>query len=58
VNELYITSGYIFTLGGVAISWMSYKQTILTRSTMEEKLVALDGLNYCRGTFAGNTYEL
>jgi hypothetical protein len=41
-DELYATSGYVFTLGGGAISWRSYKQTILTRSTMEEELIALD----------------
>ena len=41
-NELYATSGYVFTLGGGAISWRSCKQTILTRSTMEAELTALD----------------
>ena len=41
-NELYATSGYVFTLGGGAISWRSCKQTILTRSTMEIELTALD----------------
>jgi hypothetical protein len=35
VDELYATSGYVFTLGGAAVSWMSCKQTILIRSTME-----------------------
>jgi hypothetical protein len=34
VDELYVTSGYV--------SWRSYKQTILTRSTMEAELTALD----------------
>ncbi|XP_062112497.1 secreted RxLR effector protein 161-like [Humulus lupulus] len=29
------TSGYVFTLGGAAISWKSLKQTVITRSTME-----------------------
>jgi hypothetical protein len=42
MDELYATSGYLFTLGGAAISWRSCKQTILTRSTMEEELAALD----------------
>ena len=42
VDELYATSGYVFTLGGGAISWRSCKQTILTRSTMEAELTALD----------------
>ena len=34
-DELKATSGYIFKLGGGAISWRSCKQTILTKSTME-----------------------
>jgi hypothetical protein len=42
VDELYATSGYVFTLGGGAVSWRSCKQTILTRSTMEAELTALD----------------
>jgi hypothetical protein len=37
-----VTSGYVFTLGGGAVSWKSCKQTILTRSTMEAELTALD----------------
>jgi hypothetical protein len=41
-DEIKATSGYVFTLGGAAISWRSCKQTILTRSTMEAELVALD----------------
>jgi hypothetical protein len=41
-DELKATSGYVFTLGGGAISWKSCKQTILTRSTMEAELAALD----------------
>ena len=32
----------MFTLGGGVISWRSCKQTILTRSTMEAELTALD----------------
>jgi hypothetical protein len=36
------TSGYVFTLGGGAVSWKSCKQTILTRSTMEAELTVLD----------------
>ena len=36
------TSGYLFTLGGGAVSWKSCKQTIITRSTMEAELTALD----------------
>jgi hypothetical protein len=41
-DEIQATSGYAFTLGGGTISWKSCKQTILTRSTMEAKLTALD----------------
>ena len=41
-DEIKATSGYVFTLGGGAISWKSCKQTILTRSTMEAELTALD----------------
>ena len=41
-DEFYATSGYVFTLGGGAISWRSCKQTILTRSTVEAELTALD----------------
>ena len=36
------TSGYVFTLGGAAVSWKSSKQTVITRSTMEAEFVALD----------------
>nr|AAM00978.1 Putative retrovirus-related pol polyprotein from transposon Tnt 1-94 [Oryza sativa Japonica Group]AAP53107.1 retrotransposon protein, putative, Ty1-copia subclass [Oryza sativa Japonica Group] len=36
------TSGYVFTLGGSAVSWKSCKQTILTRSTIEAELTSLD----------------
>jgi hypothetical protein len=42
VDELYVMSGYVFTLGSAAVSWRSCKQTILTMSTMEEELTALD----------------
>jgi hypothetical protein len=41
LDELYATSGYVFTLSGVAVSWRSCKRTILTRSTMEAELTAL-----------------
>jgi hypothetical protein len=41
-DELKATSGYVFTLGGGTVSWKSCKQTILTRSTMEAELAALD----------------
>ena len=41
-DEIKATSRYVFTLRGGAVSWKSCKQTILTRSTMEAKLTALD----------------
>lgn len=41
-KEIKSTSGYVFTLGGGAVSWKSSKQTIITRSTMDSELVALD----------------
>jgi hypothetical protein len=41
-DEIYATSGYVFSLGGGAVSWKSCKQTILTRSTMEAELTTLD----------------
>ena len=34
------TSGYVFTLGGGAISWRSVKQTCVADSTMEAEYVA------------------
>jgi hypothetical protein len=37
-TEIKATSGYTFTIGGVAVSWRSRKQTILTKSTMEANL--------------------
>ena len=36
------TSGYLFTLGGGAVSWKSSKRTCIARSTMESKFIALD----------------
>jgi hypothetical protein len=36
------TSGYVFTIGGAAVSWRSHKQTILTKSTIEAELVVLE----------------
>jgi hypothetical protein len=41
-DEIYATSGYVFSLGGGILSWKYCKQTILTRSTMEAELIALD----------------
>ena len=36
------TSGYVFTVGGGAVSWKSSKQTCIARSTMEAEFIALD----------------
>ena len=36
------TSGYVFTLGGATISWKSFKQTCIARSTIELEFIALD----------------
>ena len=36
------TSGYLFTLGGGAVSWKSSKKTCIARSTMESEFIALD----------------
>ena len=35
------TTGWVFLLGGGAISWASKKQTCITNSTMESEFVAL-----------------
>jgi hypothetical protein len=35
-------SGYVFMLAGAIVSWWSYKQTVLTKSTTEVELVALE----------------
>jgi hypothetical protein len=41
-NEIYDTSGYVFSLGGGAVSWKSCKKAIFMRSTMEAELSSLD----------------
>ena len=41
-DELKATTGYVFTLASGTVSWKSSKQTIITRSTMEAELAALD----------------
>ena len=35
------TTGYVFTIGGEAISWKSKKQHIIAKSIMEAELIAL-----------------
>ena len=41
-NDVKSTSGYVFILGGGAVSWKSSKQTCIARSTMESEFIALD----------------
>jgi hypothetical protein len=41
-NDTKSMSGYVFTLGGAAVSWKSSKQTCITRSTIESEFIALD----------------
>ncbi|XP_048497862.1 secreted RxLR effector protein 161-like [Beta vulgaris subsp. vulgaris] len=41
-DEISSTNGYVFTLGGGAISWKSSKQTCIARSTMESEFIALE----------------
>ncbi|GKC95444.1 hypothetical protein Tco_1160886 [Tanacetum coccineum] len=41
VEDSSSTSGWVFLLGGGAISWASKKQTCITGSTMESEFVAL-----------------
>ncbi|KAL0285601.1 UNVERIFIED_CONTAM: Retrovirus-related Pol polyprotein from transposon TNT 1-94 [Sesamum angustifolium] len=41
-DEVSSTSGYVFTLGGGAISWKSAKQTCIACSTMESEFIALE----------------
>ena len=36
------TSGYVFTLGGEAVSWKSSKQTCIAISIMDSEFIALD----------------
>ncbi|KAD6453934.1 hypothetical protein E3N88_08640 [Mikania micrantha] len=41
-DEVSSTSGYVFIMGGGAISWKSSKQTCIARSTMESEFIALE----------------
>ena len=41
-DEIYVTSEYMFKLGGGPVLWKSCKKTILTRSIMEAELTILD----------------
>ena len=42
IDQIYTTSGCVFTLRGGAMPWRSCKWTILTKSTMKAELTALD----------------
>ena len=42
MKDIKSTSGYVFTLGGVVVSWKSSKQTCIAKSTMESEFIALD----------------
>ena len=42
VKDSKLHNGYVFTLGGDSVSWKSSKCTIIGRSTMESKFIALD----------------
>ncbi|RVW36173.1 hypothetical protein CK203_100389 [Vitis vinifera] len=42
LDEMKSTSGYVFILGGSAVSWKSAKQTCITWSTMEAEFIALE----------------
>nr|GEV85297.1 Pol polyprotein [Tanacetum cinerariifolium] len=42
IKDSRLTIGYVFTLGGAVISYNSSKQTIIAKSTMESKFIALD----------------
>lgn len=41
-DEINSTAGYVFVLGGGAISWKSSKQSCIARSTMESEFIALE----------------
>ncbi|KAK6140627.1 hypothetical protein DH2020_025627 [Rehmannia glutinosa] len=41
-KDSYSTSGYIFTIGGGAVSWKSMKQACIARFIMESEFIALD----------------
>ena len=44
-DETCSTSGYVFTMGGGAISWKSSKQTCIAHSTIESEFIALELAN-------------
>ncbi|GJU53734.1 retrovirus-related pol polyprotein from transposon TNT 1-94 [Tanacetum coccineum] len=42
IKDSRLTSGYVFTLGGAAISWKSSKQTVIAKFMIESEFMALD----------------
>jgi len=40
-DECRFTGGFVFTMGGAAISWKSKKQTLIAQSSMESEVFAL-----------------
>ena len=40
IESIKSTSGYVFTLGGGAVSWRSVKQSSIADSTMEAEYIA------------------
>ncbi|GJS53282.1 zinc finger, CCHC-type containing protein [Tanacetum coccineum] len=42
IKDSRLTSGYVFTLRGAAISWKSSKQTVIAKSMMESEFITLD----------------
>ncbi|CAH9095404.1 unnamed protein product [Cuscuta europaea] len=54
----YGCTGYVFTFGGEAVAWKSTKQTVLSRSTFEAELCALDTTGIMAEWFMGLISEL
>ncbi|KAK6160828.1 hypothetical protein DH2020_004209 [Rehmannia glutinosa] len=46
-KDSHSTSGYVFTIGGDAVSWKSTKQMFIAQSTMESEFIALDKAVCC-----------
>ena len=43
-DEIKSISGYVFTLGGGAVAWKSFKQTLIVTSTMKSEFIALESI--------------
>nr|GEW79259.1 hypothetical protein [Tanacetum cinerariifolium] len=57
VEDLSFTSGYVFLLGGGAISWASKKKTCITSSTMESEFVALAAAGYSEASWINHVKD-